>query len=115
MPSITVGQQPSTSSPYTPSPLLTTASNTWVLVEVGLYPQRRAAAAAINVTAWMGLSTLAMLWLSAGEGALVVYTMPIWATKMIVILVFCSRATTKMGITMVITIPCSACLCSSPN
>lgn len=41
---------------------------------------RLAAAAALNVTAWMGLSTLAMRWLSAGEGALVVYTMPIWAT-----------------------------------
>jgi drug/metabolite transporter (DMT)-like permease len=41
---------------------------------------RLLAAAAINVTAWMGLSTLAMQWLSAGEGALVVYTMPIWAT-----------------------------------
>lgn len=34
----------------------------------------------INVTVWMGLSTVAMQWLSAGEGALVVYTMPIWAT-----------------------------------
>jgi drug/metabolite transporter (DMT)-like permease len=37
-------------------------------------------AAGTNVTAWMGLSTLSLLWLSAGEGALLVYTMPIWAT-----------------------------------
>ncbi len=36
-------------------------------------------AAASNVTAWMGLSTLCMLWLSVAEGALLVYTMPIWA------------------------------------
>lgn len=36
--------------------------------------------ALVNVTAWMGLTTVAMRWLSAGEGALVVYTMPIWAT-----------------------------------
>lgn len=41
---------------------------------------RLVAAAAINVLAWMGLSTLSMLLRSAGEGALLVYTMPIWAT-----------------------------------
>src|SRR5690606_12578041 len=32
-----------------------------------------------NVFAWMGFTTLAMRWLAAGEGALLVYTMPIWA------------------------------------
>jgi drug/metabolite transporter (DMT)-like permease len=37
-------------------------------------------AAATNVFAWMGLSTLAMVWLTVAEGALLVYTMPIWAT-----------------------------------
>jgi drug/metabolite transporter (DMT)-like permease len=37
-------------------------------------------AAATNVTAWMGLSTLSMLWLDVAEGALLVYTMPIWVT-----------------------------------
>jgi drug/metabolite transporter (DMT)-like permease len=41
---------------------------------------RLAAMSLVNVAAWMGLSTVAMRWLSAGEGALVVYTMPIWAT-----------------------------------
>jgi drug/metabolite transporter (DMT)-like permease len=38
------------------------------------------AAAFFNVFAWMGFSTLALRWLSAGQGALLVYTMPIWAT-----------------------------------
>src|SRR3954468_17660546 len=37
-------------------------------------------AAALNVTAWMGLATVSLLLLTAGEGALLVYTMPIWAT-----------------------------------
>jgi drug/metabolite transporter (DMT)-like permease len=36
-------------------------------------------AAALNVLAWMGLSTLSVVWLKAGEGALLAYTMPIWA------------------------------------
>ena len=33
-----------------------------------------------NVFAWMGLSTVAMKFVPVGEGALIVYTMPIWAT-----------------------------------
>lgn len=36
-------------------------------------------AASTNVFAWMGFSTLSMKWLSVSEGALLVYTMPIWA------------------------------------
>ena len=32
----------------------------------------------INVFVWMGFSTLAMRWLKAGQGALLVYTMPVW-------------------------------------
>jgi drug/metabolite transporter (DMT)-like permease len=36
-------------------------------------------AAGANVTAWMGLATLALLWLGVAEGALLVYSMPIWA------------------------------------
>jgi drug/metabolite transporter (DMT)-like permease len=36
-------------------------------------------AAGTNVFAWMGFSTLSMKWLSVSEGALLVYTMPIWA------------------------------------
>jgi drug/metabolite transporter (DMT)-like permease len=41
---------------------------------------RLSIAAALNVFAWMGFSTIAMVWLSVAEGALLVYTMPIWAT-----------------------------------
>jgi len=32
-----------------------------------------------NVFAWMGFSTMAMKYVSVGEGALIAYTMPIWA------------------------------------
>ena len=41
---------------------------------------RLVGAALTNVFAWMGFATLAMRWLSVGQGALLVYTMPIWAT-----------------------------------
>ncbi|AQH04439.1 multidrug DMT transporter permease (plasmid) [Burkholderia sp. KK1] len=47
-------------------------------VPAALVP-RLVLASAINVFAWMGFSTLSMKWLSVGEGALLVYTMPIWA------------------------------------
>lgn len=33
-----------------------------------------------NVVAWMGFGTVAMKWVTVGEGALLAYTMPIWAT-----------------------------------
>lgn len=33
-----------------------------------------------NVFAWMGFSALCLKWLTVGEGTLLVYTMPIWAT-----------------------------------
>jgi len=33
----------------------------------------------LNVTSWMGLATLSLGWLSASEGAIVAYTMPVWA------------------------------------
>jgi drug/metabolite transporter (DMT)-like permease len=39
---------------------------------------RLLASAFTNVFAWMGFTTVAMRWLDAGEGALLVYTMPIW-------------------------------------
>src|SRR5580765_6760940 len=32
-----------------------------------------------NVFAWMGLGTVAMKFVTVGEGALIIYTMPIWA------------------------------------
>lgn len=36
-------------------------------------------AAFLNVTGWMGVGGLALLWLSAGESVIVAYTMPAWA------------------------------------
>jgi len=41
---------------------------------------RVVAAAALNVFAWMRFATVAMRWLSVGQCALLVYTMPVWAT-----------------------------------
>lgn len=41
---------------------------------------RLAASAFFNIFVWMGFSTMAMRWLTAGQGALLVYTMPVWAT-----------------------------------
>ena len=58
---------------------LALARNESLVVPRDAWP-RLIASSAINVTAWMGLSSVAMQWLSAGEGALVLYTMPIWAT-----------------------------------
>ncbi|MBX9698419.1 MAG: DMT family transporter [Acetobacteraceae bacterium] len=43
-----------------------------------LWP-RLCLAALLNITAWMGLSTFALLWLNASETCLVCYTMPLWA------------------------------------
>ena len=40
---------------------------------------RLIAASALNVFAWMGFATVAMRWLSVGQCALLVYTMPVWA------------------------------------
>ena len=36
-------------------------------------------ASAINVFAWMGFTALALNWLKVSEGALIAYSMPIWA------------------------------------
>ncbi len=36
-------------------------------------------ASLLNVSAWMGLTTVSMLWLPAGEAATLAYTMPVWA------------------------------------
>lgn len=40
---------------------------------------RLALYSALNVTAWMGLATVGLLWLSAAEAATLAYTMPVWA------------------------------------
>jgi probable blue pigment (indigoidine) exporter len=42
--------------------------------------RRLAIAAILNVTSWMGLATLALMWLAASEAAIIAYTMPIWAS-----------------------------------
>ena len=44
-----------------------------------LWP-RLVLAAFLNVTAWMALMGLALLWLPASEAALIAYTMPVWAS-----------------------------------
>jgi drug/metabolite transporter (DMT)-like permease len=41
--------------------------------------RRLVVASFLNVFAWMGFTTLSLNWLTAGQGALLVYTMPIWA------------------------------------
>ena len=54
------------------------ATGTSLRVPRGLWP-RLILAALLNITAWMGLATLSLGWLSASEGAIVAYTMPVWA------------------------------------
>jgi drug/metabolite transporter (DMT)-like permease len=44
-----------------------------------LWP-RLVASGLLNVFAWMGFATLCLRWLTASEGAMLVYTMPAWAT-----------------------------------
>jgi drug/metabolite transporter (DMT)-like permease len=39
-------------------------------------------AAFLNVACWMTLMGLALLWLPAGEAALIAYTMPVWASML---------------------------------
>src|SRR4051794_22529481 len=41
---------------------------------------RLVTAAMLNVTGWMVLMGLALLWLPASEAALIAYTMPVWAS-----------------------------------
>ncbi len=41
---------------------------------------RLLALASLNVTAWMTLMGLALLWIPAGEAAVIAYTMPVWAS-----------------------------------
>jgi drug/metabolite transporter (DMT)-like permease len=42
--------------------------------------RRLLTSAGLNVTAWMCLTTLSLLWLRASETTIVAYTLPIWAT-----------------------------------
>ena len=47
----------------------------------GQWP-RLVLAAILNVTCWMVLMGLALLWLPASEAALIAYTMPVWASML---------------------------------
>jgi drug/metabolite transporter (DMT)-like permease len=50
-------------------------------VTEGQWP-RLIVAAILNVTGWMVLMGLALLWLPASEAALIAYTMPVWASML---------------------------------
>jgi drug/metabolite transporter (DMT)-like permease len=50
-------------------------------VSAEIWP-RLVLAGLLNVTAWMVLMGLALLWLPASEAALIAYTMPVWASLM---------------------------------
>jgi drug/metabolite transporter (DMT)-like permease len=50
-------------------------------VDRALWP-RLLLAALLNVTGWMVLMGLALLWLPASEAALIAYTMPVWASML---------------------------------
>jgi drug/metabolite transporter (DMT)-like permease len=50
-------------------------------VTEGQWP-RLVMAAVLNVTGWMVLMGLALLWLPASEAALIAYTMPVWASML---------------------------------
>jgi drug/metabolite transporter (DMT)-like permease len=58
--------------------LLALLSGQSLRVPDGMWP-RLLLAALLNVTGWMVLMGLALLWLPASEAALVAYTMPVWA------------------------------------
>jgi drug/metabolite transporter (DMT)-like permease len=52
-----------------------------LVVPVALWP-RLVLVSLLNVTAWMGLASFSLLWLSAAEATIVCYTMPVWAVLM---------------------------------
>jgi drug/metabolite transporter (DMT)-like permease len=59
--------------------LLALARSQSLKVDRHLWP-RLMLAAVLNVTGWMVLMGLALLWLPASEAALIAYTMPVWAS-----------------------------------
>jgi drug/metabolite transporter (DMT)-like permease len=61
--------------------LLAIASGQSLKVAPWLWP-RLMLAALLNVTGWMVLMGLALLWLPASEAALIAYTMPVWAAML---------------------------------
>src|SRR5215218_4222550 len=61
--------------------VLALAGSQSLKVERHLWP-RLMLAALLNVTGWMVLMGLALLWLPASEAALIAYTMPVWAAML---------------------------------
>src|SRR5260221_1027864 len=61
--------------------LLALARGQSLKVSRELWP-RLMLAALLNVTGWMVLMGLALLWLPASEAALIAYTMPVWASML---------------------------------
>jgi drug/metabolite transporter (DMT)-like permease len=61
--------------------LLAIARGQSLKVSPEIWP-RLVLAGLLNVTAWMVLMGLALLWLPASEAALIAYTMPVWASLM---------------------------------
>jgi drug/metabolite transporter (DMT)-like permease len=61
--------------------LLAIARGQSLKVAPALWP-RLMLAALLNVTGWMVLMGLALLWLPASEAALIAYTMPVWAAML---------------------------------
>jgi drug/metabolite transporter (DMT)-like permease len=59
--------------------MLALARSQSLKVERHLWP-RLLLASLLNVTGWMVLMGLALLWLPASEAALIAYTMPVWAS-----------------------------------
>src|ERR1051325_5661235 len=59
--------------------VLAVARSQSLKVERHLWP-RLVMASLLNVTGWMVLMGLALLWLPASEAALIAYTMPVWAS-----------------------------------
>jgi drug/metabolite transporter (DMT)-like permease len=59
--------------------MLALARSQSLKVERHLWP-RLMLSALLNVTGWMVLMGLALLWLPASEAALIAYTMPVWAS-----------------------------------
>ncbi len=58
--------------------LVVLATGQSLRVPRGLWP-RLALFALLNITAWMGLVAVALLWLDASEAVVVTYTVPVWA------------------------------------
>jgi probable blue pigment (indigoidine) exporter len=58
--------------------LMVRASGQSLAVPRGLWP-RLFVVSLLNITAWMGLVALALLWLDASEAVVITYTVPVWS------------------------------------